>query len=136
MDTTAVRAQRFVDMPFNQPFGLEFRARAPGHAEVTLVPRPEHLQVDGVIHGGTLATLADTAGVYAIYPDLPEPLSMTSIEFKLNFLRPALESKGLLTARATALKVGRSVATADVELHQDGQLIAKGLFTYLVLSPR
>jgi acyl-coenzyme A thioesterase PaaI-like protein len=57
-------------------------------------------------------------------------------EFKLTFLRTAVLDRGVLTARATALKVGRSVATADVEIWQAGELVAKGLYTYLVLADR
>ena len=75
--TRAERARRFRDMAFNGTFGLEFAPREPGRAEVRLAPRREHLQIEGVVHGGTLATLGDTAGVYSIYPDLPEPLTMT-----------------------------------------------------------
>jgi acyl-coenzyme A thioesterase PaaI-like protein len=56
---------------------------------------------------------------------------MTSIDFTLNFLRPALLERGELLARAVLVKRGRTIALADVDVEQAGQLVAKGLFTYL-----
>ena len=128
------RAERFAGMPFNRNWGFQFAPRAPGRAEIRLEPREEHLQVGGVVHGGVIATLADTAGVYAIYPDLDDGRTITSIEFKLNFLRAGRIGRGALSARARALKVGRSVATSEVDVFQAGELVAKGLFTYLVMN--
>lgn len=93
------------------------------------------LQVDGWVHGGLLATLADTAGAYLLYRSLPADRSMTSIEFKLNFLRPAVADAGDLHAHARIVKQGRSVTLCDIEVAQDGELVAKGLFTYLLLPP-
>jgi uncharacterized protein (TIGR00369 family) len=96
--------------------------------------REDQLQPDGVLHGGVLATLADTAAVYSILPDLPEGRSITSIDFRLDFLRPARAGDGTVTAAAETLKVGRSVATAEVRLSQAGLLVARGTFVYLVLD--
>ena len=93
------------------------------------------LQVDGWVHGGMLATLADTAGAYLLYRSLPPDRRMTSIEFKLNFLRPAVADAGELHARARIVKQGRQVTLCDIEVAQGGELVAKGLFTYLLLPP-
>ena len=93
------------------------------------------LQVDGWVHGGVLATLADTAGAYLLYRSLPPDRSMTSIEFKLNFLRPAVADAGDLRARARLVKQGRQVTLCDIEVAQGGELVAKGLFTYLLMPP-
>lgn len=134
MERTVNKAERFVETAFNSNAGFHFAPRAPGRAEVTLEPREKDLQVDGVVHGGVIATLADTAGVYAIYPDLDDAHTITSIEFKLNFLRAVTVAGGTITARARALKVGRSVATSEVDVLQAGELVAKGLFTYLVMQ--
>jgi uncharacterized protein (TIGR00369 family) len=60
---------------------------------------------------------------------------MTSIEFKLNFLRPAVAGAGDLHARARIVKQGRQVILCDIEVAQGGELVAKGLFTYLLLPP-
>jgi acyl-coenzyme A thioesterase PaaI-like protein len=64
-------------------------------------------------------------------PLLPER-TLTSIEFKLNFVRPALAERGELLAVAKLVRRGRTVALASVDVLQAGELIATGLFTYLV----
>ncbi len=82
-----------------------------------------------------LATLADTAGAYLLYRGLPPGRRMTSIEFKLNFVRPAVADAEDLHARARIVKSGRQVTLCDIEVAQGAELVAKGLFTYLLLPP-
>ena len=91
-----------------------------------------YLQEGGVVHGGVISSLADTAAVYTLYPYLTENQSMTSIEFKMNFLSPALFENGDLLAKANLVKRGRKVALCDVEVYQKEKLVAKGLFSYLL----
>jgi uncharacterized protein (TIGR00369 family) len=125
-------AQHFVEsMPVAKFLGLRFLERNESQAVVALPLRAELLQVAGVVHGGILATLADTAAVYLLLGAGRPERAMTSIEFKLNFLRPALLEQGELLARAKLVKRGRTIALADVDVEQAGQLVAKGLFTYL-----
>lgn len=90
-----------------------------------------YLQEGGVVHGGILTTLADSAAVYVLLPELPEGKHMTSIEFKMNFFRPAMGGAGPLRATATAVKRGRSVNVCEAEVFQAEKLLAKGTFTYL-----
>ncbi len=56
---------------------------------------------------------------------------MTSIEFKVNFLKPGLEDGGALAARATRIQRGRTIGLCDVEVRQADRLLMKGSFTYL-----
>lgn len=91
-----------------------------------------YLQEGRVVHGGIIATLADSAAVQVLYPRLNENQSMTSIEFKINFLSPALLENGSLTAKANLVKRGKRIALCDVEVFQKDKLIAKGLFTYML----
>ncbi len=127
--------QKFVERnPVIRLFGYEHGAHSETHAELHLPIREDFLQVEGRVHGGILATLADTTAVYLLYLKVPDGWSMTSIEFKMNFLRPATLGAGELLSRATLVKLGRSVALCDVEVSQAGSLVAKGLFTYLMLD--
>ena len=122
--------------PIIRLFGYEPGALCEDHAEFSLSLREEFLQVEGIVHGGVLATLADTTAVYLLYPKIPDGWSMTSVEFKLNFLRPAVLDAGALLSRASLVKIGRTVALCDVEVFQADSMIAKGLFTYLLLDRR
>ena len=81
-----------------------------------------------------IPSLADTAAVHALYLDLPRDKRMTSIEFKLNFLRPVREAAGVLKASARVVKRGKTVALCDVDVRQQDHLVAKGLFTYLIMD--
>jgi uncharacterized protein (TIGR00369 family) len=89
-----------------------------------------------VIHGGILTTLADTAAVYSLLPALSPERMLIGIELKLDFLRPALPDKGEIAARARALRAGRQIGVARVEVLQEEQPLALGLFTYLFRDAR
>lgn len=128
------REARFTGSPVGAFFGFVTGPRDTRRARVTLAPRRELLQGHEHVHGGVIAALADTAGAWLFYPELERGLEMTSVEFKLNFLRPATLGAGELVATARPVKHGRTIALADVEVTQSGELVAKGLFTYFVFE--
>ncbi|HVS19628.1 MAG TPA: PaaI family thioesterase [Planctomycetota bacterium] len=93
------------------------------------------LQGFGIVHGGVLATLADSAAVLLLFPRAEDAArGLSSIEFKLNFLCPAVLDAGDVHAHAKVLRRGRRVGVAEVELRQAGCAIAVGLFTYLYID--
>jgi uncharacterized protein (TIGR00369 family) len=124
----------FDQVPVNRHLGFKLVAQGVGTAEVSMELREDFIQETGVVHGGILTTLADTACVYALMPELGPEQTMTSIELKLNFLRPVLTERGVVTALATKIQLGRTVGVSDVEISQSGKPVARGLFTYLVRS--
>jgi uncharacterized protein (TIGR00369 family) len=78
-------------------------------------------------HGGIISALIDIAGDYAIASKLGRWVA--TIDLRVDYLRPARE--GPLIALARAVKVGRTVGVADVEL-RDGQgaVVAIGRCAY------
>lgn len=124
-------AATFAAVPLNRWLGYRLVEHGPTGARVAMAPRPECLQETGVVQGGILTAVADTAAVYALWPELPAGTRMTSIELKLNFLRPALPDAGDLEAVATVVQRGRKVGVCDVAVEQGGRRVAVGLFTYL-----
>lgn len=121
-------------MPAADTFGFDFLERSAKRAGVAMPAAHGMLQVERVLHGGAIAALADTAAVYLLLPELGDGQSMTSIEFKMNFLRPVLGDRGAVEAMATPVKRGRTVAVASVDVRQDGALCAVGVFTYLIMD--
>ncbi|HEX5050668.1 MAG TPA: PaaI family thioesterase [Planctomycetota bacterium] len=119
----------------NRFFGFELQHRGADRVEVALPVRAEFLQEEGVVHGGVLTALADTAAVYLLWPDLPPDRGMTGIECKMNFLGAAMLSAGPLVATATPLRIGRTIAVCETVVQQAGRTVAKGTFTFL-LRPR
>ena len=98
--------------------------------------RPEITQPAGLLHGGAIMTLADTAGGSLSYANLPPGSEGTStIESKINFLS-AVRS-GTVTATARVLKAGRSVVVIETEITDDsGRLVAKAVQSQIVLRPQ
>jgi uncharacterized protein (TIGR00369 family) len=123
----------FSGVPVNRLFGYTIISRSSEGAAISMKARPEYAQEAGVVQGGLLSAIADTAAVYAFLPDLDENQIMTSIEFKMNFLRPVEPDGEPIVARSKVLKRGRSVGVCDVEVTQANNLMAKGIFTYMFL---
>ncbi len=135
MTTELARIRAVFDAsPINAFLGMRMVQRSAQETVLLLDPRPELIQETGVIHGGILTTLADTAAVYTIAPDVPEGQTLTSVEFKMNFLRAGFGNKGPITTRASRLKLGKRIAVAEATLEQGEQLLAKGTFTYLIFE--
>ena len=87
----------------------------------------------GVVHGGLVCTLLDTVAGCAVHTTLPAGFGYTSIELKVNYLRPVHETSGPLTAIGTVTKPGRRVAFAEGEvLDAAGKLVANATSSLLV----
>ena len=103
------------------------------HGKVALRMRvnENHLQVHGVVHGGVLAALADTAGGLATYMACPPGTRVATIEMKINYLE-AVEG-GSVTAEAIVVRIGRHVAVVDCDITDDRRrLVGKALMTFFV----
>jgi len=115
--------------PFHRLIGLELTRAADGEVEMRLPWRDDFRRQDGSdwYHGGIISALIDIAGDYAIASKLGRWVA--TIDLRVDYLRPARE--GTLTALARAVKVGRTVGVADVEL-RDGQgaVVAIGRCAY------
>jgi uncharacterized protein (TIGR00369 family) len=111
--------------------GIEVIAIEPGVVRTALLPRAEHLQQDGYVHAGVIATLADhSAGAAAGTLIMPTQIILTS-EFKIHLLRPA---RGRLECTATVLKPGRMFSIVEAEVHASGALVAKLIATMAVVD--
>lgn len=98
-------------------------------------PRASWIQQRGWVQGGVVAAFADTAAMAALLPLLRAGETTATIEFKLNFLRPATLDGGELRAYSRLLNLGSQVAVIDAAVRQQRKLLARGLFTYLVYRP-
>ena len=87
----------------------------------------------GVVHGGLVCTLLDTVAGCAVHTTLPQCLAYTSIELKVNYLRPVHATSGPLTAIGRVVKPGRRVAFAEGEvLDAAGRTVATASSSLLV----
>ena len=102
--------------------------------ELQLDWRDDLCTAAGVLHGGALMSLADTAGAICAALNLPEgSTGTTTVESKTNLL--AAVRDGTVTAVATPLKAGRTLIVVETEMRNgDGRLVAKTAQTQAVLK--
>ncbi len=87
----------------------------------------------GLVHGGLVCTLLDSVAGCAVQTTLPVGTGYTSLEIKVNFLRPVRAGEGELTATGRVTKPGRRAAFAEGEVRDAaGRLVATASSTCLV----
>lgn len=112
-------------------FGFELEAAEAGRAVLKMQVRSRHKQVHGVVHGGILASLADTAGAIAAYTTVARGTHLATVELKINYLEPV--DRGSILAEARVLRRGRNFIIADCEIKDgDKKLAAKALMTFAI----
>ncbi|MCJ7492793.1 MAG: PaaI family thioesterase [Deltaproteobacteria bacterium] len=104
-----------------------------GFARFRMPFRKELTQAYGVVHGGAITSLADTAVAFALMTLIQPGERVTTAEFKINFLSSV--HSGEMIGEARIVNKGRRLVMADMEVKkEDGQLIAKGMGTYMILN--
>src|SRR3954470_8613861 len=128
MDTPALHAL----VPLAATLALRVAAAAPDGVTVELDHRPELCTAGGVLHGGAIMALADTAGALCAYLNLPEGATgTTTVESKTNLL--AAVRGAPLPAPATPLHLGSRLVVVETKLRRDdGRLAAKTTQTQAV----
>ena len=101
-----------------------------GSATFALEVREELTRMGGLLHGGAVASLLDTAAAFAVHTLLEPGATTVTIDLTLHFLRPV--TSGRVEARARVLREGRRVVIIVVEVtDQTGVLTATATTTYL-----
>lgn len=94
---------------------------------------PELCTAGGVLHGGVLMAMADSAGAAWAFLALPQGATTSTIESKTNFLGAV--TGGQVTAISRPLHVGRSTIVVETEIRDDaGRLVAKTTQTQAILE--
>jgi uncharacterized protein (TIGR00369 family) len=126
----------FDTAPFIRELGLELVTIAPGRSETTLALTERHLQQDGVVHAGVLATMADHTSGTAGASLIGAGDYVLTAEFKINLLRAARGD--CLRCIGTVLKPGRRLIVAESEVFdgdpKSGRLVAKAMVTLAVMQ--
>lgn len=132
---TVAQLREFLEnINFNRLVGLRLVRVHPDGATLACSLRPELMNGAGVLHGGVTATLADVAVGMAITHQLGRPRAATTVEMKVNYLRPVVA--GQVTARARLLRIGSTLCCGRVDIRDSHrQLVATALVTYMLLNP-
>ena len=125
--------ETFATVPFARLLGLEFVGAERGAAAYALTVRPELTRMEGIAHGGALASLLDTAAACAVHTLLPPGGRTVTVDLTVHFLRPV--AAGRVVARARVLREGRRLVILSVEAADEaGALVAAATTTYVKQS--
>jgi len=122
-------------MPFGRLLGIQLESAERGMATMSLEITDSLKQNNGVVHGGAIASLIDTATAFAIIPLLKADETASTIELSISYLRPLITGK--VTCSAFVRREGKRLIalSADV-LDGEGNLAATSLSTYMRLLKR
>jgi uncharacterized protein (TIGR00369 family) len=122
-------------MPLCRTLGVTARAFESEEVRLAIDWAPGLCTSNGILHGGVLMALADSAGAAIAFLNLPEGATGTStIESKTNFLGAV--TGGTVEAVARPLHRGSTTIVVETELRCDDRLVAKVTQTQAVLRPR
>ncbi|HEU4795464.1 MAG TPA: PaaI family thioesterase [Pyrinomonadaceae bacterium] len=118
--------------PVAKLIGFNLVAVEPGEAVFELQATQAHANPMGTLHGGILCDIADAAMGVAYASNLAEGESFTTLELKINFLKPVWNAR--LTATARVVKQGRTVGMVECDVtDEQGSLVARASSTCLTL---
>ena len=118
--------------PIARLIGFQLTAIEAGEAVVEFEATEAHTNPMGTLHGGVLCDIADAAMGLAYAAALDEGESFTTLELKINFLKPVW--KGKLRARGRVVKQGRTVSLVECDITDDqGALVARANSTCMTL---
>lgn len=118
--------------PIAKLIGFRLVEAENGQAVFHMQAGPAHANPMGTLHGGILCDLADAAMGIAYATLLKDDESFTTIELKINYLKPVWNSE--LIATASVVRAGRTVGLVECEVSDDkGHLVAKASSTCMTL---
>lgn len=120
--------------PFGELIGLTFSSMANGQSHCQLSVKQALLNPYGVVHGGVLYSLADTAMGAALYSRMDEDERCVTIEMKVAYFRSV--TSGVVECLATVVQRSRRLGYVEAELHQGDSLVAKASGTFMILGAR
>lgn len=119
-------------MPLCKTLGIRALVMEPAEVRAELEHRADLCTSNGILHGGAIMTLADSAAAACAFSNLPDGAKATStIEGKTNFMGAVTE--GSVEAVARPIHAGSMTIVVETEVRQGDRLIAKTLQTQAVL---
>ena len=121
--------------PIGRLIGWKLVEVEAGQAVFELAGEARHANSRGAVHGGVLCSIAQVAMATAYGSTLDEGESVTTVDLKINFLRPA--PQGRLVARGRLVHRGRTLGLAECDVTDaDARLVARASSTCLTLRSK
>jgi uncharacterized protein (TIGR00369 family) len=126
----AIKEDRISPPPVANLVGYKICKVDNGYAAFELNPAEYHYNPFATVHGGILSTLLDTTMTASVLSTLPKGFSCTTIEIKVNFIKPVSVETGILKCEARPIHVGKKLATVEGKMRdKQGVLHAHGVST-------
>jgi len=113
--------------------GFEVERVEEGYFESRLWLRDDHKQQDGFVHAGVIATIADHTAGYSAFTLIPEDHRILTIEFKINYLKPAIGEE--IVCRSKVINSGRKIILSESEIYSinggEEKLVSKAMVTLM-----
>lgn len=131
----AMIAGKYPAPPIAEVIGMRLVEVKNGQAVFESDPQFRYYNPLGSVHGGYTATLLDSCMACAVQTMLEAGMGLTTIEFKLTFLRPVTEMTGPVRAIGDVISVGRRIGAAEGKLiDAQGKILAHGTTSCLIFS--
>jgi uncharacterized protein (TIGR00369 family) len=118
--------------PYYKHLGITIVEAMEGYAKLRLDFKDCLTHPYGYLHGGAIASLADSAGINAVLTILKDEQKALTLEMKINYLLPVKDTA--VFAEAKVVHRGKKFALADVDVKDDdGRLVAKAIVTCAIL---
>jgi uncharacterized protein (TIGR00369 family) len=130
----AIRDGRLPPAPIQGVLDFDLIEVDDGRVTFSYTPSGEHRNPMGTVHGGVAMTLLDSAAGASLHSTLASEEAYTTLETKVNLVRPIRPGDPLLRAEGSVIHRGTSTATAEARLvDEDGKLYAHAPSTCLIL---
>ncbi|HYX30258.1 MAG TPA: PaaI family thioesterase [Pyrinomonadaceae bacterium] len=124
----------FASVAYAKFLGLRLGEVANGEVTVYLDVRDELKQNRGVVHGGAIASLIDTASAFAVLTQIDLDKKVTTSDLTIHYLRPVMT--GRMTANAHIIRGGRRLFVLAVDVFDESQaMVATAVTTYITVDP-
>jgi uncharacterized protein (TIGR00369 family) len=123
--------------PITRTLGFTLSEVEPGRAVFSGEPQERHYNPIGTVHGGFAMTLLDSALACAIHSTLAKGETYTTLEIKVNLVRPLTKDTGLVRAEGRVLHRGRTLGTSEGDIKDaDGKLYAHATTTCMIFPAK
>ena len=118
--------------PYYRSLGMTLAEVGDGHAVLRVEIQAQHLNADGIVHGGVLPAIADGAMGNALRMIKGEGSQVFTAEVSLQYLRPV--TGGTMLADARVVQSGRRLSFAEVEIKDEasGKIHARATGVFVI----
>ena len=133
----AIKDGRISPPPIAMLVGYHIYEIEKGRAVFELKPGEYHYNPFATVHGGVLSVLLDSTMAASVLSTLSKGMTCSTIEIKVNFIRPVTAETDILRCEAKPIHIGKRLATAEARLtDRNGKLYAHGTSTCAIVKIR